>query len=304
MEEHWIEGHYRILSETLGAAIRDGSAPWLRSWEPGVSFLPLSLSSDDPYRGSNIFALMDKARKKGYEDTYWVTFRGALKAGGHVRKGEKSTKVVIPRTKNIRDEHGQLVFDEKGNPKKEVIDWSSLSVFNVEQTDGLDREKLRERARLAIKKWNAQEQIEQMIQDIGVKVTHQDGDHVTAKYDYDRDLIVLPPQARFASRTKYYQTKLHELAHATGHKSRLNRSTQIAHDGFDSQSYAKEELCVEIATMITGERIGIGHEPRHGDRYVEPWVMLLDSEQKTIQEVSGVAQKISDWLLERADSQD
>jgi len=299
MEEKWIDRHHRELAEIFGEVIETGSAPWQQSWEPGVPFLPISFSSDEPYRRSNVSVLLRAAEEKGYRDTYWVTFLGALGAGGHVKKGEKATTIASPITKEIRDEHGRVVFDKKGKPVTEIVGWRPTWLFNVEQTEGLDLAELRKRARQALQTWKAQGRIEQMAQDIGVQITHRDGEDVAAKYHPERDLIVLPPQARFASPTNYYQTKLHELAHATGHESRLDRSTLNDHDGFDSESYAKEELCAEIATMMTGGRLGIGHEPRHGDRYVDSWVSVLEGDTQSFQEVSGEAQKISNWLMER-----
>ena len=34
----------------------------------------------------------------------------------------------------------------------------------------------------------------------------------------------------------------------------------------------------EIAAMVTGEQLGVGHEPRHGTAYVSSWIKALENE--------------------------
>ncbi|MCV5633333.1 zincin-like metallopeptidase domain-containing protein, partial [Escherichia coli] len=70
------------------------------------------------------------------------------------------------------------------------------------------------------------------------------------------DSIHLPQQASFPSADRYYATALHELSHWTGHASRLDRD--LSHP-FGSEGYAREELRAEIASMIIGDELGIGH---------------------------------------------
>ena len=92
----------------------------------------------------------------------------------------------------------------------------------------------------------------------------------------------------------------HERAyHLRGHPSRLNRPTLVNHDGFGSESYAREELRAEIAAMMTGEQLGVGHEPRHGTAYVSSWITALENNPKEIRAAAVDAQRITDWLLAR-----
>ena len=83
---------------------------------------------------------------------------------------------------------------------------------------------------------------------------------------------------------------------------RLNRPTLVSHGGFVSDDYAREELRAEIAAMMTGERLGVGHEPRHGTAYVSSWIKALEkleNDPKEIRAAAVDAQQISDWLLAR-----
>ena len=80
----------------------------------------------------------------------------------------------------------------------------------------------------------------------------------------EEDKIVLPEPGQFESRTGYYQTALHEAGHATGHASRMNRESlhEGIEKGFGSPEYAREELRAEISAMMTGEQVGVGHDPQ------------------------------------------
>ena len=131
----------------------------------------------------------------------------------------------------------------------------------------------------------------------GVRIDHVAGDR--AYYRLSEERVVLPERSQFPSQDAYTHTALHELGHATGHPSRLNRPTLVDHGGFGSEAYAKEELRAEIAAMMTGEKLGVGHEPRHGTAYVGSWVKALENDPREIRAAAVDAQRISDWLMAR-----
>ena len=103
------------------------------------------------------------------------------------------------------------------------------------------------------------------------------------------DKIVLPDPSQFASRNGYYQTALHEAGHSTGHHDRMNRDTlkEGMEKGFGSPEYAREELRAEISAMMTGEQVGVGHDPQRGAAYVENWVAVLEKDPHEIRRAAG-----------------
>ena len=133
---------------------------------------------------------------------------------------------------------------------------------------------------------------------ITARVDHVQGDQ--AYYNKAQDRVMLPDPSQFPTSTGYSHTALHELGHATGHESRLNRPTMMKHEGFGSQSYAREELRAEMAAMIAGEQLGVGHEPRHGTAYVASWIKALENDPREIRFAAVDAQKAADWMVERA----
>ncbi len=82
----------------------------------------------------------------------------------------------------------------------------------------------------------------------------------------------------------------------------MNRATltQGIGDGFGSPAYAKEELRAEISAMMTGERVGVGHDPSRGAAYVEGWVAALEEDPREIRRAAADAQKISDFVPARS----
>ena len=92
------------------------------------------------------------------------------------------------------------------------------------------------------------------------------------------------------------------MGHATGHRGRLDRESlqQGVAAGYDSEAYGKEELRAEISASLTGERIGVGHNPSGGEDYAESWVKVLEKDPADLARAAEEAQQISDYLMDRA----
>ena len=206
--------------------------------------------------------------------------------------------VDFRQRRTARDEQGNPVRDEEGRPKLEWVQRDRPlvklhHVFNVEQTEGLKLRSLE----TAGPEWEGHERAEALIQASGVRLDHAASDR--AYYSLKADRVVLPERSQFPSQDAYTHTALHELGHGTGHPSRLNRPTLVEHGGFGTETYGREELRAEIAAMMTGEQLGVGHEPRHGTAYVSSWIKTLENDRKEIRAAAVDAQRISDWLLAR-----
>ena len=91
---------------------------------------------------------------------------------------------------------------------------------------------------------------------------------------------------------------MHELGHATGHPDRLDRATLKNGVGdFGSVEYAREELRAEISAMLTGVRVGVGHDGSRGATYVQGWLTALEHDPQEIDKAAAEAQHMSDYLL-------
>ena len=293
--------YHRQFADRIIAALEKGTAPWQKPWQPGERILPHNFSSERNYRGGNALYLALAGIERGYSDPRWGGFKQIADAGGHVRKGEKGTPILyveFQRRVTVRDEQGRAVRDKDGQPqlRTELRERPLVKmqyVWNVEQAEGLNLKSLARPAPA----WEGHERAEAVLRNSGVQIDHVAGDR--AYYNMGRDRVVLPERGQFASQDAYTHTALHELGHATGHPDRLNRETLAKHGGFGSQTYAREELRAEIAAMMTGERLGVGHEPRHGEAYVASWIKALKDNPREIREAAVDAQRASDWLVTR-----
>ena len=294
----------RQVSDEIIDLIKRGLAPWQKPWKPGESYTPENLSTGKRYTGGNSLYLMSRGIRRGFGDNRWGTYRQIAEAGGQVRKGERGTKVLFytDRAREaVKDEDGKPLKDKKGETVYQEHQRGfpvvrQYTVFNVEQADGLD---LPPRTARPAPEWKTHQEADQFIHASGVKVAHVAGDR--AYYSLNNDQVVLPEREQFSTANGYYQTALHELGHATGHPDRMDRDSlkEGLDKGFGSPEYAREELRAEISAMMTGERVGVGHDPKRGAAYVENWVKVLEEDPREIHRAAAEAQRMSDYLLER-----
>ncbi|MCY3970611.1 MAG: zincin-like metallopeptidase domain-containing protein [Acidobacteria bacterium] len=291
-----IGDYHKAFADKLIEQIKEERAPFQKPWKPGERSLPENLTTGRAYRGGNSLYLSVEAVHRGYTDNRWATFRQIQEAGGHVKKGEKGAKVLFfsTRTEQAKDDQGNPKLDDAGQPVQErgrpYV--RMYTVFNAEQTGGLPPRP----PASPEPEWKAHDQAEAIIQASGVDVRHQAGNR--AYYNVRTDQVVLPEPGQFSSAGTYYRTALHELGHATGHPDRMNRDT--LGKKFGSPEYAREELRAEISAMMTGEKIGLGHEPQNGADYVAGWVKALEDDPREIYRAASDAEKISRYLIEPA----
>ncbi len=299
------EDYAQKVSDEIIDQIKRGVAPWQKPWKPGEQISAENFSTGQKYSGGNSLYLMSRGIRDGRGDNRWGTYNQIREAGGQVRKGEKGTQVLFFTDRNSRaakDEQGKTLKNKEGKTiyeeqKREKPICKQYTVFNVEQAEGL---KLKPREDQVRPEWDAHRDAEKVIAANGATVEHVAGDR--AAYLYDQDKIVLPEQSQFPTRNGYYQTALHECGHATGHPDRMNRETlkEGLASGFGSPEYAREELRAEISAMMTGERVGVGHDPQRGAAYVENWVKVLEKDPHEIHRAARDAQKMTDHLMNRA----
>ncbi|HCT8266354.1 zincin-like metallopeptidase domain-containing protein [Escherichia coli] len=281
------------VAERLIEQLKAGTAPWQKPWEPGMpgSFIPLNPTTGKRYKGINAIQLM----ARGHADPRWMTYKQAAAAGAQVRRGEKGTPIQYwkfseEQTK-IDEQTGKPVLDANGDPVKVTVQLERprvffATVFNAEQIDGLPPLERKEQT------WNAVERAEHILAASGATIRH--GEHDRAFYRPSTDSIHLPDKGQFPTADNYYATALHELGHWTGHPSRLDRD--LAHP-FGSEGYAKEELRAEIASMILGDELGIGHDPGQHVAYVGSWIKALQEDPLEIFRAAADAEKIQDFVL-------
>ncbi len=293
-----MSDYAKTVSESIIRQLEEGTAPWLRPWKTGERYLPFNPTTGNAYKGINAIWLLSITEARGYGDTRWMTYKQASSLDAQVNKGEKGTMIQFWKWHDEilkRDEEGKPVLDENGNPAKVLIRLQcpkvrTAIVFNAQQINGLPA--IENKALLT--EWERHLEAEAILKDSQARIEHVPGNR--AFYRPSSDSITLPLREQFPTADNYYATALHELGHWTGHESRLNRD--IKHP-FGSEAYAKEELRAEIASLMLGEKLSIGHDPGQHVAYIGSWIKALEEDPREIFRASADAEKITQYLIGR-----
>ena len=291
--------HHQIVANQIIESLKLGTAPWLKPWEPGIGNgqIPFNPVTGKRYRGINALYLM--LNQTG--DNRWLTYKQAQSIGAQVKKGEKGTTVQywkFTEEKVKKDEAGKPVLDEQGNPVKVQVNLERpkvfyARVFHASQIDNMPELVQKEQD------WSLIERAETLLLNSGAAIFHSEADR--AFYRLSTDSIHLPPKEQFKTAANYYATALHELGHWSGHASRLNRD--LSHP-FGSEGYAKEELRAEIASMLLGAELSIGHDPSQHTAYIKSWIRVLEDDPLEIFRASVDAEKIVNHICSLDQVQD
>jgi antirestriction protein ArdC len=268
-----------IITNRIIELLEKGTAPWQKPW---TSRAPVNLISQKPYRGLNVISLASQ----GYASEYWLTFNQANKLGGKIRRGEHGSLVVFWH-----------IGEERLNAKTGKLGKSVLlrysTAFNLTQTEGIAEKLGLDRQVPRVPDIEAADAIVAAMPNRPAFVASD-----KAWYSSSRDVVGLPPKESFVSGEAFASVRFHELAHSTGHASRLNRfEGENCDHRFGSESYSKEELVAELtASMLAGV---CGISPKiieNSASYCQSWIARLKGDSRLIVAAASAAQKASDYI--------
>jgi antirestriction protein ArdC len=300
--------HRQEVTDGIVRLLEQGVAPWQKPWEPGSSSLgmPMNPVTGNRYRGGNAIHLLAAAMETGYEDPRWMTYKQAFEQGWQVRKGEKGTQIEFWDVKPASDrtppdrpgqQGGRQESGDDSDRNRQRLIHRVYTVFNAQQVERIPPFTQKQHS-----SFEAVQTGEQILENSGARIAHDQADR--AFYSRAQDSIHLPPKDSFKDPAGYYGTALHELAHWTGHPSRLDRSTLNESYRFGDVNYAREELRAELASVFLAAERGIPHDPEHHAAYVGSWIKALKQDKNEIFRAAHDASKATDFLLtlERARS--
>ena len=251
--------------------------------------------SNRHYRGLNEFYLKLISMVNGYKDPRWMTFNQIRDEGYHLEKGSKGAKVEywFPfdtiKKKGVSFEEKERLIKE-GERKNE--DFSLVAkyytVFNGDNISGLPEIEL---PKNEIEPNKVLEQISK-----GMKVEIYNDGEDRAFYRPSTDDIHLPLPEVFSSDNEYNAVAFHELGHATGHESRLNRDQSGV---FGTSAYAKEELVAEITSAFMAETTGISIEDMNMENhkaYVNGWIASIEDDPEYLMKAISQAHDAADYM--------
>ena len=269
---------YDMINERILALLDQGTNPWRKPWISAAQKPPQNLISRKPYRGINTLLL----GMAPYESPYWLTYKQATEAGGTVRKGEKASIAVFWKMLDVVDHHTQ-----EGT---QVPMLRYYSVFNVEQCEGVQAPQ----EPVETFEHNSIELAEALVAAMPNPPAIVNESNRQAYYRLEKDHVNMPLMERFQNVEEYYSTLFHELTHATGHKSRLDRAMS---GSFGSVLYGREELIAEMgAAYLCGLANILDRTANNTAAYLDGWRRTIKEDKRAVVVAAGAAQKAVDYI--------
>ena len=272
---------YEAITTRILELLDRGEIPWRKPWRSGW---PHNLFSKREYRGINVFLLVNA----GFGSAGWATANQIRKHGGRIRVDqlEKPSRVFFMRPNEwwVWNVPQHVGWQEEG------ILCKVYEVWNWEQTEGLDDHAPKPKPSKTV------ELAEQFVN--GMPGPPAIKRHPSRACYYPReDVVAMPPDSQFKQREEYYSTLFHELIHATGHESRLERASLKQFKRFGDDDYSQEELVAELgAAMLCG---AAGLAPltiQNSAAYIQSWLKVLKNDRTFVVRASGQAQKACDYI--------
>lgn len=281
----------RLVDEYLNA-LQEDVIPWHQEWASGKAINGITKK---PYNGMNQLLLSHIAYLNNYSDPRWMTLHQANEKGWRIKAGAKGTPIEFwslydelqRKNISIKEANDLISADES---RRAFIKWKvrNYTVFNGEQITGISKY---EEPLYKIK--DPQPFIDTLIRGMGVTYIEEGR---RAYYRPDDDSVHIPPSELFEDNYSYQATRLHELSHATGHSSRLNRQLSI---GFGTTEYAKEELRAEIASSFIAADLQLQFDQKHLNNhkaYIQSWISILQNDPNELFRAIKDANAIYDYV--------
>lgn len=279
------------ITRKIITMLENGTAPWIKPWEPNELLCPHNPVTGTVYKGFNAIYLTMASAVKGSDDPRWMTFNQIRKSGNklHLKAGSRAVTIAFyqpPLGVNITKETVDTDNTEFVKGTRPIYKY--YNVFNASDIEGmppLDKEKIKN-------EFSNIESCDTIIVKSRAIIKHDQGDR--AFYSPSLDEIHLPQKEYFKSPPYYYATALHELGHWTGHEERLNRNLS----GMKwTPSYAREELVAELTSYLLSMETGLPHDPGQHASYIGSWAKLLKEKNTEIFKAAGEAERAKNFLL-------
>lgn len=216
---------------------------------------------------------------------YYASFNQVKQSGGSVKKGAKSYLIYACYTHEffkckLVDADGNETFkvytreqyEKLEDPKPEIVqNWKTFHhsyyrVFNINDCENLPKLNWETIPTLPSPKIPDKE-LDKFAEGIITLNTQDKSNSIGIQYDSDvqsscynvvKDKVYIKNFFDYADSSEYYENVFHELAHATGHSTRLNREGITSIDStFGSDTYSIEELIAETTSIYCLRTLGL-----------------------------------------------
>jgi antirestriction protein ArdC len=274
---------YAEVTARIVAELERGAAPWVKPWSttPGQN-VPQNAVTSRPYSGCNVILLW-LARSRGWATPRFLTYKQAIEAGGHVRKGEHGTTVYFVKQLQVRTD------DSDDADTRLVPMMRAYTVFNVNQCQNLP-DSIKAGKPMRVRNPDTRDALaDQFLHSTGADIREGNGE---AYYVPSRGFISMPAFGAFKGADHFYNVAFHELTYWTGSKPRLDRDLR---NRFGSREYAAEELIAELGAAFLSAEFGFDGDVRNAG-YIATWIDLLKADKRAFFTACSKASKAVDYL--------
>ena len=262
--------------------------PWAQSWRDAP--VPRSVRGHQ-YTGLNRLYLEGLAAKMRYRSPYWATQTWVENLGGAVPEDAPRGEVIG-------------VFNARDRETREDTNSLAVKVTLVVNVQEVFKE---------IPPWNPEPPVDSRFdkakiimdsyfrkENSGPSLAYNAAGR-NPLYRPGLDEIEMPEHGRFYTTDGFYHELFHEMAHSTGHRSRLNRSGVADFDYFGSHQYGREELVAEMtaAMMCRESDIDSVQENMDAAAYLRSWLRSIRESPGTLYNAIDDADRATNHLLSR-----
>lgn len=324
-----MSNNEKATNQFIDKILDSNILPWEMPWDITSA---KSLSSNKNYDGAfNKMRLRFEQFINEYKSSFWGTFNQFKKLNRSIKKGQKNTtifsmfNVYYKNNKKV----SYRIYNKMTESEKKDIKISkgigTICVWNLDQTHG---EKIPEKFKEEQFEKISINQIDNVLESMPKKPEIKHGFN-KACYFPSLHSINMPHQGDFIKKAIkqyndkslgipfYYSTKIHEIAHSTGHKDLLNRSSLVNNYGNkNSKEYAFEEMVAEFTThMIMCQfNISVKETEKNQVAYIQGWLDAhqinikdkKDEQMKFVKENKELlvkactdAEKATNWIMQK-----
>lgn len=275
-----------IVTQRLQESLNAGVIPWQKTWDT----FPRNLKGRN-YTGLNTLLLGMSSIQNSFSSSIWGTYNQVSSMGGTIKTEElkKYTTVIF----------WKVLEKEESGKKSKIFMLRYYRVYNFDQMLNikdsqipaiLDTEKFADSTSL----------ISTYLSRNSLK--YQEGGN-SASYNPSSDKITMPLNSSFMEvdpvrwQENKSQVTFHEIAHSTGHQSRLNRKEVVERIIFGSSDYSHEELVAEISSCFLCNLTKIDPNYINSASYLNNWKKALQDNSDWFITASSKAQKAVDFVL-------
>ena len=271
---------YKYMMELKDEVLERNVLPW----DSGrVGYMAYNPFSGHQYSGLHNTLMLDIDQfLRQRTDARYVTRKKAVEIGADF-KGAKMTHLWLPLPRREKNE-------DTGEEETVGVWFKSFFVFSVEDFNNLDELKIPAKPVYSWGDTPVAERIEavseHLLANFKRKPLIKEEARIRAPYYQPRTHeIGLPPTSQYMQPERYVQSKIHELVHATGASSELDRfkadkfGEPCSPSGGD---YAFEEMVTQFATAYLLKQYGFAHERKTSAAYILSWYKSIEDKPELL----------------------